>query len=82
MARRNDQERPSLPPGWRLPDEQKGTPEHKDASEMSAEELSEAIEEAKRELLKAQRQELQTREEAQPGRRYFSGLGPRRKHWR
>jgi hypothetical protein len=77
-------ERPSLPPGWKLPGEREEAPEQKPIEEMTDEEISSAIEETKRELLRTQRQELQAREEAHasPGRRYFSGLGPRRKHWR
>jgi hypothetical protein len=83
MARRDDQVGRSLPPGWKLPEQAKpGEATEKPLEEMSTEELSEAIEEAKRELLKAQRQELQTREETQPSRRSFSEFIKARPYWR
>jgi hypothetical protein len=54
--------------------------ERKPIEELSPEELDEAIEEAKRELLDAQRAELEARNEE--GRRYFSEFIKPRPYWR
>jgi hypothetical protein len=60
-------------------------PERKPIEEMSDEELEGAIEEAKRELLKAQRAELRTRKqepEREEGRRSFAEFVERRPYYR